>query len=53
MMVHFRQRIGQSLIQKINRKIVQQGRGFKPEEPSTKKSEEAERQKENRETAQQ
>jgi hypothetical protein len=48
MMVHFRQRIGQSLLQKINRKIVQQGRGFKPEEPSPKKSEEAENPKENR-----
>ncbi|MEG4396267.1 IS5 family transposase [Microcoleus sp. BROC3] len=48
MMVHFRQRIGQSLLQNINQKIVQQGRGFKSEEPNTKKSEEAERPKENR-----
>jgi len=47
MMVHFRQRISQSLLQKINRKIVQKAQEFKPEEPNTKKLEEAERPKEN------
>jgi hypothetical protein len=48
MMVHFRQRISQSLLQKINRKIVQKAQEFKPEEPNTKKLEEAERATENR-----
>lgn len=48
MMVHFRQRISRSLLQKINRKIVQKGQGFKPEEPNTKKLEEAERPQGNR-----
>lgn len=48
MMVHFRQRIGQTLLQRINQKIVQQGRGFQEEVVSPKKSEEAERKKENR-----
>ena len=38
MMVHFRERIEGSLIQKINQKVVQRGRGFKPEEPPAKKS---------------
>ncbi len=48
MMVHFRQRIGRSLLQKINRRIVRQARGFQREESSTKKSEGVERRKENR-----
>jgi IS5 family transposase len=48
MMVHFRQRISQTLLQKINRRIVQKSLGFNPEEPRTKKLEEAERPKENR-----
>ncbi len=38
MMVHFRERIKGSLIQKINQKVVQRGRGFKQEEPPVKKS---------------
>ncbi len=38
MMVHFRERIKGSLIQKINQKVVQRGRGFKQEEPPAKKS---------------
>ena len=38
MMVHFRQRIDRSLIQKLNRRIVQRGRGFKPSESTAKKS---------------
>lgn len=48
MMVHFRQRIGRSLLQKINRRIVRQARGFQREESSAKKSEGVERKKENR-----
>jgi len=48
MMVHFRQRISQSLLQAINRKIVQKAQHFKPKEPNTKKLEEAERPTENR-----
>lgn len=39
-MVHFRQRITVKLLQKINRKIVQRGRGFNPEDTESKKSEE-------------
>lgn len=48
MMVHFRQRITPALLQKINRRIVQKSLGFKPEEPSPKKLEEAENPKGNR-----
>ncbi|MCT7992169.1 IS5 family transposase [Laspinema olomoucense] len=48
MMVHFRKRITPDLLQKINRRIVQKSLGFKPEDPSPKKLEEAEKQKENR-----
>ncbi len=43
MMVHFRQRISSDMLQKINCKIVQTSLGFNPEEPSTKKLEEAEK----------
>jgi len=39
MMVYFRQRISGLLLQKINRKIVQRGRGFNPVETRPKKSE--------------
>ncbi|WP_054469488.1 hypothetical protein [Planktothricoides raciborskii] len=42
MMVYFRQIISGLLLQKINRKIVQRGRGFKPVETCPKKSEESE-----------
>ncbi|MBO9998899.1 MAG: IS5 family transposase [Cyanobacteria bacterium SID2] len=49
MMVHFRQRIGRSLLQKINRRIVRQAREFQPEESRAKKSEGVEEKKENRE----
>jgi IS5 family transposase len=45
-MVYFRQRISQQLLQKINRRIVQQSLGFNPEDSSTKKLEEAEKPKE-------
>jgi hypothetical protein len=48
MMVHFRQRISSDMLQKINRRIVQKSLGFNPEDPSTKKLEEAEKPKENR-----
>jgi hypothetical protein len=48
MMVHFRSRISPALLQKINRKIVQQSLGFTPEDPNTKKLEEAEKPQENR-----
>lgn len=48
MMVHFRQRISQTLLQKINRRIVQKSLGFNPEDSSTKKLEEAEKPKGNR-----
>ena len=48
MMVHFRKRISPALLQKINRKIVQQSLGFTPEDPNTKKLEEAEKPQGNR-----
>ncbi|WP_256555882.1 hypothetical protein [Oscillatoria sp. HE19RPO] len=41
MMVHFCQKISPDLLQKINFKIVQQSLEFNPENPSTKKLEEA------------
>jgi hypothetical protein len=47
-MVYFRSRISPALLQKINRRIVQQSLGFNQEEPSTKKLEEAPKPKENR-----
>ena len=48
MMVHFRKRISPALLKKINRRIVQKSLGLNPEEPSTKKLEEAPKPKENR-----
>lgn len=48
MMVHFRQRISSALLKKINRRIVQKSLGFNPEDPNTKKLEEAEKPQGNR-----